>query len=70
MPHYNAIRFAFAEETTGEMSYHLRLNDNNRIYWDFIENEKQYSVNYEPESNFWRRAFAKIISWLPIESQL
>ncbi|WP_034458396.1 phospholipase D family protein [Bartonella koehlerae] len=60
----------FAEETTGEMSYHLRLNDKNCIYWDFIENEKQYSIDYEPESNFWRRAFAKIISLLPIESQL
>ncbi|PIT70746.1 phospholipase D family protein [Bartonella tribocorum] len=60
----------FCEETTGEMSYHLRLDDNNRIYWDFIENEKKYSIDREPESNFWRRAFAKIISWLPIESQL
>ncbi|MBB5073340.1 putative cardiolipin synthase [Bartonella callosciuri] len=60
----------FSEETTGEMSYRLRLDDNNRIYWDFIENEKQHSVDHEPESHFWRRAFAKIISWLPIESQL
>ncbi|ACS50557.1 phospholipase D family protein [Bartonella grahamii] len=60
----------FSEETTGEMSYHLRLGNNNRIYWDFIENEKKYSIDHEPESNFWRRAFAKIISWLPIESQL
>ncbi|MCZ2328413.1 phospholipase D family protein [Bartonella sp. F02] len=60
----------FSEETTGEMSYHLRLGNNNRIYWDFIENEKQQSVDFEPESNFWRRTFAKIISWLPIESQL
>ncbi|WP_212111071.1 phospholipase D family protein [Bartonella queenslandensis] len=60
----------FCEETTGEMSYHLRLDDNNRIYWDFIENEKKYSIDFEPESNFWRRTFTKIISWLPIESQL
>ncbi|WP_332060579.1 phospholipase D family protein [Bartonella sp. CB74] len=60
----------FSEETTGEMSYCLRLDDNNHIYWDFIENERQYSVDYEPESNFGRRAFAKIVSWLPIESQL
>ncbi|EJF82068.1 phospholipase D family protein [Bartonella doshiae] len=60
----------FSEETTGEMSYHLRLGENDRIYWDFIENEKQYSIDYEPESSFWRRAFTKIVSWLPIESQL
>ncbi len=60
----------FSEEITGEMSYHLRLGNNNRIYWDFIENEKKYSIDHEPESSFWRRAFAKIISWLPIESQL
>ncbi|OPB31226.1 phospholipase D family protein [Bartonella sp. AR 15-3] len=60
----------FSEETTGEMSYCLRLGDNDRIYWDFIENEKKHSVDYEPESNLKRRAFAKIMSWLPIESQL
>ncbi|MCZ2203941.1 phospholipase D family protein [Bartonella sp. A05] len=60
----------FSEETTGEMSYHLRLGDNNRVYWDFTENEKQYSVDCDPESNLWRRAFTKVISWLPIESQL
>ncbi|WP_455476564.1 phospholipase D-like domain-containing protein [Bartonella sp. B17] len=60
----------FSEETTGEMSYHLRLGDNNRIYWDFIENERQCSIDSEPESNFGRRIFAKIVSWFPIESQL
>ncbi|MET3589689.1 putative cardiolipin synthase [Bartonella silvatica] len=64
------LNLLFSEETTGEMSYSLRLGDNNRIYWDFIENEKQHSIDYEPESNFWRRAFAKMVSWLPIESQL
>lgn len=52
------------------MSYHLRLGDNNRIYWDFIENERHHSIDYEPESSFWRRVFAKVVSWLPIESQL
>ncbi|WP_336279121.1 phospholipase D family protein [Bartonella sp. CB175] len=60
----------FSEETTGEMSYHLRLGDNNRIYWDFIKNDKQCSIDYEPESRLGRRIFAKIMSWLPIESQL
>ncbi|EYS92370.1 hypothetical protein X471_00668 [Bartonella bacilliformis str. Heidi Mejia] len=64
------LDFLFSEETTGEMSYHLHLGDDNRIYWNFIKNEKQYTIDYEPESNFWRRVFAKIISWLPIESQL
>ncbi|WP_455475080.1 phospholipase D-like domain-containing protein [Bartonella sp. B30(2025)] len=60
----------FSEEITGAMSYHLHLGDNDRIYWNFIENEKQHTIDYEPESNFWRRVFAKIISLLPIESQL
>ncbi|WP_455482207.1 phospholipase D family protein [Bartonella sp. B35(2025)] len=60
----------FSEETTGEMSYNLRLDDKNRIYWDFIENDRPCSIDYEPESSVWRRVFAKIISWLPIESQL
>ncbi|WP_455478653.1 phospholipase D-like domain-containing protein [Bartonella sp. B10] len=60
----------FSEETTGEMSYSLRIGEKNRIYWDFIQNQKQYSTDHEPDSSFWRRAFAKLISWLPIESQL
>ncbi len=64
------LSLLFSEETTGEMSYRLRLDDNDRIHWDFIEGEKQCSVNCDPESSFWRRAFAKIVSWLPIESQL
>ncbi|KEG19861.1 phospholipase D family protein [Bartonella bacilliformis] len=69
-PITKSLDLLFSEETTGEMSYHLHLGDDNRIYWNFIENEKRYSIDYEPESNFWRRVFAKIISWLPIESQL
>ncbi|WP_297322693.1 phospholipase D family protein [uncultured Bartonella sp.] len=60
----------FAEETTGEMSYDLHLNNKNRIYWDYIEDGKPCLAKREPESRIWRRAFAKIISWLPIQSQL
>ncbi len=41
---YSEVRFAFSEETTGEMSYHLRLGDNNRIYWDFIENKNSKAL--------------------------
>lgn len=64
------LNLLFAEETTKEMSYHLHLNKKNKIYWDYIENEKPCIAKREPESRIWRRAFAKIISWLPIQSQL
>lgn len=60
----------FAEETTGEMSYEVRLSDKGAIQWDYIENEEPLIAKKEPESPLWRRAFAKMISWLPIESQL
>ncbi|WP_297326468.1 phospholipase D family protein [uncultured Bartonella sp.] len=60
----------FSEETTKEMSYHLHLNKKNKIYWDFIEDGKPRIAKREPESRIWRRAFARIISWLPIQSQL
>ena len=60
----------FAAETTKEMSYHLHLDSRNRIYWDFVEGAKPCLTKREPESRIWRRAFAKLISWLPIQSQL
>ena len=60
----------FLEETTGEMSYQLHLAENGKICWDYIEDEKPCTAMKEPESRLWRRAFAKLISWLPIQSQL
>ncbi len=69
-PIVERLDLLFSEETAGEMSYRLRLGENNRIYWDFIKNEKLCSIDYEPESNLRRRVLAKIMSWLPIESQL
>lgn len=60
----------FAEETTGEMSYEVTLTENNKLQWHSIENEKNKIIRHEPESRLWRRVYAKIISWLPIQSQL
>lgn len=60
----------FAEETTGEMSYAVTMRRHNKLEWHSIENEKPKIIYHEPESRLWRRVYAKVISWLPIESQL
>ncbi|EJF90427.1 phospholipase D family protein [Bartonella tamiae] len=64
------LNFLFQEEITGEMSYHVHLRHKNNLCWDFIENGKHQTTYQEPDSRLWRRVFAKLISWLPIESQL
>ena len=66
----SSMDILFLEETTGEMSYQLHLAENGKICWDYIEDEKPCTAMKEPESRLWRRAFAKLISWLPIQSQL
>lgn len=69
-PIASSMDMLFLEETTGEMSYELHLTERDRICWNYIEDERPCSTKVEPESRLWRRIFAKIISWLPIESQL
>lgn len=62
--------FLFAEETTGEMSYQVHLDQQQELYWQFVDNKKSKKVVVEPESPISRRLFVNFIRWLPIKSQL
>lgn len=64
------MNMLFCDEIAGGMSYRVTLNDKSKLTWNSIEDEKPASTLHEPESRWWRRVFVRIVSWLPIESQL
>jgi len=61
----------FAQEIAPQMSYRIGLDKKNYLRWNTVDEEnKPVSLKREPESRPWRRAFVRLISFLPIESQL
>lgn len=60
----------FCEEITQEMSYRLEIDNQDRITWHWIHHNVLHQSKSEPKCNFLQKCFLKIISWLPIESQL
>lgn len=56
----------FAGEIRPSVSYRLSLDAAGKLQW---HDERQTYVT-EPETSIWRRAFARIVGWLPLESQL
>jgi len=70
-PISQAMDSLFCEEITPQMSYHIGLNKKNYLRWNTVDEMGQMvSLKHEPESRPWRRAFVRLISFLPIESQL
>src|SRR5690606_31273368 len=63
------IRAIFAEETSAQASYRVRLENGAIVWQDGAEGGGEI-LRAEPEAGFWRRVAATIIGWLPIESQL
>ena len=63
------IRAIFAEETSAQASYRVRV-ENGAIVWQDGADGGGEILRAEPEAGFWRRVAATIIGWLPIESQL
>lgn len=60
----------FSEEITPEMSYKLELSKGRKICWHWTEEGVSRKSYKEPEVFLLQRIYLKIISWLPIESQL
>ena len=57
----------FAEQIAPAKSYRLLLKGR-RLVWS--EGAREASSDIEPRAGFWRRVVARIVRWLPIESQL
>ena len=52
-----------------DVSYELVLRDDQMIWLDDRQSElKEWEK--DPETSLWKRMIVKIVSWLPVESQL
>lgn len=65
-----ALQKAFMMHSNPLYSYKLRLKDN-KIYWQDVNDDGTFRLwDHEPQTKLWKRCIAKIISYLPIDSQL
>ena len=63
------LREHFARERDPDVSYRLSLR-RNLIHWHRAEGEKIVRTGREPKAGIPRRLLARVVRWLPIESQL
>ena len=63
------LREIFRSETSPQMSYRVYLEDGS-LRWEGEDENRMTVWDHEPEASFMRRLVARIVSWLPIESQL
>ncbi|MCD7099726.1 phospholipase D family protein [Stenotrophomonas sp. MMGLT7] len=59
----------YAAKTAADSSYRLQLQGE-RLRWLDGSVQPPRTWEREPEAGFWRRAAARVIGWLPLESQL
>ena len=62
-----------AEDLDGHLAGHayvVRADGDGRLRWDARDGHTETSHRYEPGAGFWRRAFVRLLSWLPIEHLL
>jgi putative cardiolipin synthase len=64
------LREIFRNETSPHMSYRVYLSDSGSLRWDGEDDDRMVTWDHEPEASFMRRLVARVVSWLPIESQL
>ena len=51
-------------------TYEVYLDDKGRLRWKRLEGDKWVVYSKEPNTGFWKRFTARVMGWLPIESQL
>ncbi|MBE2210135.1 MAG: phospholipase D family protein [Xanthomonadaceae bacterium] len=67
-----------AEELAGEyrhlaspaLSYQVKLDERGKLVWLDQRTTPPTELHKEPDSKAWQRAAVKVLSWLPIQSQL
>lgn len=64
-----ALQRAFDGKIDAEASYRLWL-DGEALRWEDRRSQPPRQWTREPEASAWRRGLARVVSWLPIESQL
>jgi len=63
------LRDHFAAERDPDISYRLSLR-HMRIFWHRTEGERAIRTGREPKATHARRLLARLVRWLPVESQL
>jgi cardiolipin synthase C len=64
------MREIFELETSPSMSYRVSLSNDGKLRWEGEAHGEQRVFDREPETHWSRRIAVKLISWLPIQSQL
>lgn len=65
-----ALQNEFNIRSHSDFSYHVVLNDGKLRWLELDENNESIIWKHDPQSKWWQRTIAKLVSWLPIESQL
>lgn len=60
---------SYADKTAADRSYRVLLEED-ELRWRDGSVAPAITWTHEPEASLWRRAMARVIGWLPIESQL
>ena len=65
-----AVREEYERLAAPEQSYAVFLDDDGQVRWRDGSEQPARILDTEPDASFGRRAFARVLRWLPIESQL
>lgn len=65
-----ALREEYLRLSSGRKSYWVYLDGKQRLRWLDRAQDPPVVLDREPESGLWPRMVARVVGWLPIESQL
>jgi len=57
-------------DTAPDHSFAVSLTPDGALQWHASDGGKAVTYDRDPEASFWRRLTARIVGWLPLESQL
>lgn len=64
------MKAVWQHETAPSRSYEVRLTPQGSLEWIASQDGQPIRHDRDPEASMWRRMTAKVIGWLPLESQL
>ena len=64
------LRAEYLRLADPKQSYWVTLGADDQVRWLDRAEQPPQLLDREPDTSFWQRASARVISWLPLESQL
>jgi putative cardiolipin synthase len=65
-----ALREEYQRLSGPDRSYWVYLDGEDRLRWLDRAADPPVVLEHEPETSWWQRALARVVGWLPVESQL